>query len=127
RKNELPEKLIWLTPAEAQRALNPGKLTALKLRLARISATTWKWFMGGKTQIMVESRLLTFYRGSPALTNVGTHEFTTALGMRAWIISPEEWKALKKQLSGYKDVTAVQIGITTIAGLQTMASSGTGP
>jgi len=119
--------VVWLTPAEATKAFQRGKLTNLKFKLLRMSRHASNWYMKKRTQIMIESRLMNVSDEASLLGQLPPQSFKNADGMRAWILPPEEWANFKQRLTGSaQEVSTLSSSrITTLDDSQAIASSGT--
>jgi hypothetical protein len=120
------ENLVWMTPQAAARVLQPGKLDVIKFRLLRASSIAWNWYLKGKRQITMESRLYSFSTNASQPKGLPQTVFRNVDGARCWILSSEEWTNLKRELEGGTGISTMSVSrVTTLEGGQSSVSSGT--
>ena len=120
------ENLVWMTPQAAVRVLQPSKLDVIKFRLLRGSAIAWNWYLKGKRQITMESRLYSCSTNASQPKGLPQTVFRNVDGARCWILSSEEWTNVKGELEGGTGISTMSVSrITTLEGGQSSMSSGT--
>jgi hypothetical protein len=120
-----PENLVWMTPNEVAQALQPSPLKRIKVRVLRASVTIWNWYSKGKRQITMESRLFNYSNDASQMKGLPQAVFTNVDGTRCWILSPEEWTNLKRELKSAAGSTINVVTVTTLEGAQYSVSAGT--
>jgi hypothetical protein len=120
--------LIWLKPGELAHYLQPGPFTRLKFRILRLPGPLWRWYMSGREQIVVETRLLTLSAEAAQRAKLPSNCQTNVDGARAWLLSAEELTSLKQQLKGLPGVSVAHVlSLTTYDGGQAQLSAGAPP
>ncbi len=118
-----PKALAWLEPS--QLAQDPGLFTRLKFRFLRLPGPFWGWYMSGREQIVVETRLLKLTAEATQRAEPSSLCWTNKDGVRAWILSPEDLKSLMQQLTGLAGVSlAKSFRFTTYDGGEAQLSDG---
>jgi hypothetical protein len=94
-KTDSRESVTWMPLTESTSA-GAATLTRLKFRLLRSSRRVWNWYTSTQKQILLTARFLGFAEGEDPLIPLAAPAFTNSDGMRAWILSPEQWSGLQK-------------------------------
>src|SRR5437773_5705652 len=95
------EKLVWLSDTALPRAMQPSPFTRLKFKLIRLTAPLWRWHRPRRPNIRINARLLELTPAGPAAPILlGSATSTNADGTRAWILSAEDFSALKSRIVG---------------------------
>jgi hypothetical protein len=85
--------VVWLTPADAKRLIQPGKFTRLKWRLMELTAPVLGRLWRPESQIRIQSRLLGLPPTAAEITGLPAPIATNSEGARVWILSPPGQKA----------------------------------
>jgi hypothetical protein len=126
-RNTRPAKLVWINPSELAEHFRPGLFTRLKFRILRVAAPFWRLYMQGRTQIVIETRLIAF--GPDAIgpgAFLPSQVYSNADGARAWILSPEEFTKVNRQINMFPEYCSVvhALKLTTMDGGQAQLSTG---
>ena len=124
-ERQTTKDLEWLEPSQLAHDVRPGLFTRLKFRFLRLPGPFWRWYMNGREQILVETRLLNLTAEATQRAEPSSLCWTNKDGGRAWILSPEHLKTLKQQLNGLSGVSlADSLRLTTYDGGQAELSAG---
>jgi hypothetical protein len=84
RERDTDKGFVWITPSELAQHLQPGPFTRLKFRILRLPGPFWRWYMNGREQILIETRLLTLPAGATEQVELPSECQTNENGVRAW-------------------------------------------
>ena len=119
------EKLVWL-PAEAlPRAMQPSAFARLRYSFIRFTAPLWRWHRSRRPNIKVNSKLVQLTASTTAQTGLGSATATNADGTRAWILSAEDFSALKPKIIAERSEVS-ETSITVYNGGPARATLGPG-
>ena len=123
---DTPNGFAWMTLPQLSKSLSPGPFTRLKYRFLRLPGPFWRWYMSGREQIQIESRLVTLTTEAARRNAPLSLCSTNSDGMCAWILSPEELTILKQQIKDLPEATVSNMaGITTYDGGEAQVSTST--
>jgi hypothetical protein len=120
-----PADFVWIQPDKLAQELQPGAWTRLKFRILRLPGPFWKWYMNNREQLLLNARLarLTTEAGKQAAPVSQCQ--TNREGVRAWILSADEFKSFQQRLKGLPGVdTGDAVSLTTFDGGQAQVSNG---
>jgi hypothetical protein len=125
-------KFVWLTPAQFDQAGRPGPFTLLKFKLiSLVEPLLWHHRSHPPGTLISTSVVLIPSGGTGSL--LGAPFATNAVGMKAWILSPEEMSTFRKRLNtspGFANVvppeikTADGVATRTVSGHSILAAPG---
>ena len=119
------EKLTWLEGNTLSRAMQPSPYTRLKFKLVRLTAPLWRWHRPRRPNVKVNARLVEITPGGPAAPILlGSATATNADGTRAWILSAEDFSALKSKIAGGGTPAITETSITVYNGGPARATMG---
>ncbi|HZR15684.1 MAG TPA: hypothetical protein VFE51_00030 [Verrucomicrobiae bacterium] len=104
RPNGQTAKLVWIPSSELERHFHPGPFTRLKFKILRLVGPFWRLYMRGRTQVVIETRFVAI--SSDALQPTAllpSQSYTNADGTLAWILSPEEFTKINRQISMFSE------------------------
>ena len=120
-----PKAFMWAEPSQLKHEIEPGLITRLKFRVLRLPGPFWRWYMRGREQILVETRLLALTVGATQRAEPSSLCWTNRAGVRAWVLSPEKVNGFKQRLNSLPGVsTANSLKLTTFDGGQAEVSDG---
>jgi hypothetical protein len=96
------EKLVWLPDNALSRAMQPSPYARLRYNLIRWTAPLWRWHRSHRPNIKVNSKLVELAGASVIRAELGSATGTNADGTRAWILSAEQFAALKPKIAAEK-------------------------
>ena len=91
-------KLIWLAPTELTQSTRPGLFTRFGYKVKNLTAPLWQRFRRNRPQIHIDSNLMTVAPEAARQAGLGAAVATNALGLHAWILSPQELIAFERRL-----------------------------
>jgi hypothetical protein len=118
---DVKEGVVWLNCAEAAKRPQAGTFTRLKFRFLMASPRIWNWYASRQKQMLLTLRFLTVASDSSLPPQLAAQSFTNSDGMRAWILSDQEFAALA-QWTNASTVTVLRM--TTMEGMDASMSSG---
>jgi hypothetical protein len=116
---------VWLTPAQAAQATQPGPFERVKMTLKGWLAPWLHRYYGLRPNIKIEAKLMVIPRDATMPGVLGAPIVTNADGTRAWILSSPELLSLRQNLNSNQHI-AVQFApiIQTGNGMQARMSMG---
>lgn len=125
QKRVLPKGVLWITPIELAQSFEVGPLTRLKFKLLRLPGPFWDWYMHGREQILIETRVLTLPSEIAQQVELPPECQTNQQGIRVWRLSAKELTGMKQQLKALPDVSeGDSMRVTTLDGSQAQGSVG---
>jgi hypothetical protein len=90
--------LTWLTPAEATPATPPAFFNRVRNQIRSLVWPWWQRFRRVQPQINIESDLVVIMPQAVQQMALGAPASTNALGLRGWVLGPQDFTALQQRL-----------------------------
>ncbi|MDB6064687.1 MAG: hypothetical protein JWR26_895 [Pedosphaera sp.] len=113
------EHVVFLSPSEHKLAISGGRFAPLKQKFQWLIDPILKRFQKAQPDIAISSHLFTLPLTKLDTLGLGPAVTTNTVGVRAWVLSPSQAKALRQTLEttdNFTLVNAPNISVTTEAG-----------
>jgi hypothetical protein len=128
RRHDRAEQLAWINTSELAAHFRPRLFTRLKFKILRLPGPFWQMYMKGRTQILIDARLVAVGPNAFAPPELPAGSYTNEQSVRGWVLSREEFQRLDQQLKtlpGYSVIRGFRL--TTMDGGQAQLSDGAPP